>query len=206
MFDQCQCDDGCPHCIYQYGCSTWNAPANLTRHGLRSLLNSGVHLRSIAAPTGDGSLTPDFLAWSPEEDHLRQTVWKMTGRLELELRRLIRNRYNNAYGEDWLTQFFPPDKLAKLQDTQAREEKQFGSSHHLLDYTYLQDLIELVNRQWELFQDLFGDDRKAKGRLTKKVYTIVKVRNPLAHNRLVPMEELEAARQYCRELESALKS
>lgn len=206
VVDQCQCDDGCPHCIYQYGCSTWNAPANLTRHGLRSLLNSGVHLRSIAAPTGDGSLTPDFLAWSPEEDHLRQTVWKMTGRLELELRRLIRNRYNNAYGEDWLTQFFPPDKLAKLQDTQAREEKQFGSSHHLLDYTYLQDLIELVNRQWELFQDLFGDDRKAKGRLTKKVYTIVKVRNPLAHNRLVPMEELEAARQYCRELESALKS
>jgi ATP-dependent helicase YprA (DUF1998 family) len=205
VMDQCHCDDGCPHCLYQYGCTTWNAPASLTRHGLRSLLMSGLHLRSITTPLVDGANTASLLAWSPEEDHLRQKVWVTIGHLEVALRHLVKNRYDAAHGETWPEYFFPEEKLLKLKATQAREEKKFVSGHHLLDYTYLQDLLELIHQQWDLFQNPFGDDKKAKKRLTEKMQIVMKVRNPLAHNRLVPTEELQQAEANCQELSELLR-
>jgi ATP-dependent helicase YprA (DUF1998 family) len=206
VVEDCRCQDGCPHCLYQYGCATWNAPATLTRQGLRSVLSRGLRLRSIAAPIAGETLTLDFLAWPPEEDHLRQAVWQQIGLLELCLRHLVRSRYEAAHGETWPGQFFPPEKLAQLQATQSKEERQFASSHHLLDYTYLQDLLELVNIQWMLFQDLFGDGKKAKGQLTEKVQSIVKVRNPLAHNRAVPEDELKQVEVYCADVLAELQA
>ncbi len=197
VVEECHCQDGCPHCLYQYGCSTWNAPSTLTRQGLRLLLSSGLRLRPITATAADGASTPLFLAWPLEEDRLRQAVWQKIGHLELCLRRLVRNRYEVAHGENWPERFFVPEKLTKLQETQAKEERRFAGSYHLLDYAYLQDLLELVNRQWLLFQDLFGEEKKAKGPMTEKVQAIVKVRNPLAHNRVVPEEELRQAEVYC---------
>ncbi|HYF76059.1 MAG TPA: helicase-related protein, partial [Symbiobacteriaceae bacterium] len=35
----CQCDDGCPFCLYQYGCTHRNRPGSLTRRGLHHLLD-----------------------------------------------------------------------------------------------------------------------------------------------------------------------
>lgn len=200
VVEDCQCDNGCPHCLYQYGCDTWNAPASLSRQGLRALLQSGLHLRSITVPVADGISPSTFLAWSPEEDHLRQTVWHVIGQLELKLRYLVQQRFSATFGEEWLLQFFPAEKLAQLQLLQTKEEKQFGRSHHLLNYTYLQDLLELINKQWEIFKDVFGEDKKAKGHLTEKVQAIVKVRNPLAHNRLVPPAELDQTKTYCEDI------
>lgn len=35
----CKCDDGCPYCLYQYGCCHRNRPGTMTRRGLHQLLD-----------------------------------------------------------------------------------------------------------------------------------------------------------------------
>lgn len=197
VVESCNCHDGCPHCVYQYGCSAWNAPATLTRHGLRSRLRSGLHLRAITAPTVDDMTASPFPAWPPEEDRLRQSVWQATGQLELVLRQLVQYHYDVAFGEDWPQEAFTKEKLSRLRSLQSKEERQFARIQHLLTYVYLQDLLELINKQWALFQGLFEDGKRAKGQLTEKVQAIAKIRNPLAHNRAVPAEELQLAGECC---------
>lgn len=64
----------------------------------------------------------------------------------------------------------------------------------------MQDLVELINRHWALFQDLFGSDKKAKSQLTQKFQIVVKGRNPLAHNRWLPTVELTQAQLLCEEI------
>jgi hypothetical protein len=44
VVNQCQCDDGCPHCLFQYGCCYWNSPRTLSRHSLITLLGEGLRL------------------------------------------------------------------------------------------------------------------------------------------------------------------
>jgi len=40
-----ECADGCPHCLYQYGCHNWNQPATLSRHSMWMFLTGGLRLR-----------------------------------------------------------------------------------------------------------------------------------------------------------------
>jgi len=44
---------------------------------------------------------------------------------------------------------------------------------------------------------VFGSGKQAKRELTGKIEAIVKVRNPLAHNRAVPENELKRTEAYC---------
>lgn len=40
----CKCDDGCPNCIYQYGCADRNDPRGLSRNKTLQWMSNGVHL------------------------------------------------------------------------------------------------------------------------------------------------------------------
>jgi ATP-dependent helicase YprA (DUF1998 family) len=40
----CGCEDGCPRCLYQYGCSTRNSPTSLSRRALARLMDDGLVL------------------------------------------------------------------------------------------------------------------------------------------------------------------
>jgi len=40
----CDCDSGCPFCLYQYGCTDQNDPDSFDKEGLLALVNSGIHL------------------------------------------------------------------------------------------------------------------------------------------------------------------
>jgi hypothetical protein len=70
----------------------------------------------------------------------------------------------------------------------------------LLDYTYLGDLVGLINKQWQLFADVLGAGKEAKSEFTRMTAAIIRVRNPLAHNRDVPLNELRRADVYCTDL------
>ncbi|KAB1184759.1 MULTISPECIES: DEAD/DEAH box helicase [Haloferax] len=41
---QCKCDSGCPLCVFQYGCDTYNDPQTLARNDVSALLDHGVTL------------------------------------------------------------------------------------------------------------------------------------------------------------------
>jgi hypothetical protein len=41
---ECECDDGCPRCLYQYGCAKRNDPNSLARQQVREVLADGLEL------------------------------------------------------------------------------------------------------------------------------------------------------------------
>jgi len=43
----CDCDDGCPLCVFQYGCDTYNDPNTLDRDGVSELLTRDINLNPV---------------------------------------------------------------------------------------------------------------------------------------------------------------
>jgi ATP-dependent helicase YprA (DUF1998 family) len=50
QFD-CDCSDGCPRCLYQYGCAHRNRPRSFERDEVRELVESGLQLRQSSEGT-----------------------------------------------------------------------------------------------------------------------------------------------------------
>lgn len=209
---ECQCDDGCPHCLYQYGCFHWNSPRTLSRQSLLNLLSEGLYLAppsEVVHPEPEpieGLIEP---IWAPEEKAARDTAWNHICELESRLRILVTRRYENQYGEDWLEKRVEEDLRVAWEATQEKEEDthiHYGTTvPPLLHYSYLADLRDLINREWSLFHDVFGSGKTAKRELQGKIEAINRVRNPLAHNRAVPENELKRAEVYCTDILLQLK-
>ena len=141
--------------------------------------------------------------WSSEEAKARETALNGVFTVEYRLRRLIETRYAEKFGDDWELHI-KPELREKWEVAKNKDEKTFAqygmSQSSLLDYTYLGDLVGLINTQWSLFQDIFGAGKAAKREFTRKTEAIIRVRNPLAHNRTVPINELKRADVYCTDL------
>lgn len=203
---KCQCDDGCPHCLYQYGCCYWNSPRTLSRQSLVNLLAEGLRLvppDELSASTPSPVAGLDQPVWSAEETAAREAAWNSICELEARLRRLIEGRYEEHYGEQWIERLDPQQRQIWAQ-ARAKDERAFARydrpAPSLLDYSYLNDLLALINTEWSLFHDTFGRGRTNKRQLQGKIEAIIKVRNPLAHNRAVPENELKRAEVYCADL------
>lgn len=147
--------------------------------------------------------------WGAEQEKERHAAWKGVCAVEHYLRRLIEGRYAQKFGEDWILQI-NPEMRDKWAESQAKDEKTFARygmpRSSLLNYTYLGDLVSLINKQWQLFEDVFGAGKAAKQEFTRTTEAIIRVRNPLAHNRDVPLNELRRADVYCTDLLLQLKS
>lgn len=199
----CTCADGCPRCLYQYGCEEWNSPRTLSRQGLLALLGEGLRLApadEASPPTPTPVAGLDQPVWSAEEAAAREVTWNAICELEARLRRLIEARYQTRYGEDWMERV-NQEMRQTWAEARAKDERTFARygqpAPSLLDYSYLGDLLALINAEWALFQDVFGSGKIAKRQLRGKIEDIIRVRNPLAHNRAVPENELKRAEVYC---------
>jgi len=40
----CECDDGCPFCLYQFGCTARNDPDSFDKAAVAELVDRGLHL------------------------------------------------------------------------------------------------------------------------------------------------------------------
>lgn len=138
--------------------------------------------------------------WTPSEAAAREAAWNAICELEARLRRLIEARYQTRYGEDWM-ECVNQEMRQTWAEARAKDERTFARygqpAPSLLDYSYLGDLLALINAEWALFQDVFGTGKTAKRQLQGKIEDIIRVRNPLAHNRAVPENELKRAEVYC---------
>lgn len=141
--------------------------------------------------------------WSADEGKARDDAWKGICDVEYYLRRLVEVRYAKRFGNDWELSI-KPELREKWATAQAKDEKTFVRygvpKSSLLDYTYLGDLVGLINTQWSLFEDILGAGKAAKQEFTRVTEAIIRVRNPLAHNRAVPLNELRRADVYCTDL------
>ena len=139
-------------------------------------------------------------------------IWKET---EKALRNVINVNMIDQYGECWvqdLEKSRPNLKsiFGKCRVQQAKELKSFGNraSHNLLDFTYPQDLFDIIlsKAEWDrVFKSILGQDEqywRVRGQFLSKV------RNPLAHNRDESLHEYERkiAEGYCEEILTILKA
>ncbi len=206
---ECSCAEGCPHCLYQYGCDDWNSPSGLSRMALLRLLDAGLTIGSATSSTDVLSTALPVPAWSSEESALRAIVWKLIGELELRLRTLLESRMLAQHGERWIERV-PVEMRESWERAQGQDQQtfvQYGSTRStILDYSYLSELKDLIAREWSLFNDVLGTGKEQKRSFLDRAQAVLRVRNPLAHNRAVPSNELKRAEVYATDLLLLLRS
>jgi hypothetical protein len=136
-------------------------------------------------------------------------IWRDT---EIALRKAIKSKYEEKYGEAWIpalekAQIKLKPIFDRCREAQSKELSSFGiqASSNLLDFTYPGDLFELIFIDWSLFSSIFGKDKNYWG---QRKELLAKVRNPLAHNRPTVLQEHEriTAEGYCREILVKIKA
>ena len=148
-------------------------------------------------------------SWLNQTSLLRESTWRLICELETQLRHLIESRYIKQFGDDWDQRINHEWKekwaLAKQKDDRAFEK--YGMAPQpILNYSYLGELVALINNEWGLFEDIFGHRKLNRPIFTQKLESIIKVRNPLAHNRPIPNSELKIAEKNSREILISLKN
>lgn len=133
-------------------------------------------------------------------------VWGLIERLELALRRVVRERYRERWGagfEAQLRRVLGDEGWAGIERNREKHRKQYPMTPSLdaldaLDYCYLGQLAQfmLAGPAWSLFQEGFRDKRS----LEDMVRAVTPVRNDRAHFRHVPERELDRCRVACEDL------
>ena len=147
------------------------------------------------------------------EDYLRLIersfdLWPLWRDVEKKLRKLIAIKMEEKYQtSDWVSKL-EKDRQGKLKPIfdkcrkmLEREQKSFGerASTNLLDFTYPDDLYQIMASDWNLFKPLLGRESKEWGEPFK---ILAKIRTPLAHNReeALGVEDRELASGYCQKI------
>lgn len=156
----------------------------------------------------------EFRGWSEHfqlylEHCARETPsWEMWKETELALRNFIECVCQEHFGNDWLEVLTKRHKAVaslkeQCQKNMEKERRCFGpsASGRILEYTYPNQLWELISAEWAVFGPLLGKD---KSYWCERFNQLSKVRTPTAHNRIVPDHEIVIAEGYCKELRARL--
>jgi len=138
-------------------------------------------------------------------------LWPLWRETEIALRQVITTKMFEQYGERWIDELEKkrPNLKAifeKCRQFQQKEEKSFGSraSRNLIDFTYPNDLFDIIFAEWSIFGTIFKKDKNYWGQC---IQLLTKIRNPLAHNRDQTLYDYERqiAEGYCKEILAILK-
>jgi hypothetical protein len=152
----------------------------------------------------------------PPEDERRELesrVEDQIGQVERELRALIAQRYAERYGKDWIDRvqkqhermYLNWIRILKKDRAAFQAYQEYAPS--ILEYAHLGDLTVLITGEWDLFREFldFGYDRRNKAVFQDKMEHIIKVRNPLAHHRAIPENEILRALVLCTDILKAVE-
>jgi hypothetical protein len=171
----------------------------------RRFLMAKVVRRGFEALSGPPVAGVSLAEGSAEE----QTVWKMIERIELDLRALVRRKYQEKWNEASdlrMREVLGESAWRTIEQNKASYFGKYGegSKHDpVLDFASFGQLCQLMvaNRAWELFRSAFRDKRE----LEDLCKAIVPVRNDRAHFRSVPNQELLRCAVATVDLAKALK-
>jgi AAA+ ATPase superfamily predicted ATPase len=143
-----------------------------------------------------------------ERDSDLWPIWKQT---EIAIRELISQKMSLKYPhKDWVTELENEKPKLKnhfdrCREAQAKEQRSFGTraSSKLIDFTYPSDLFDIIFSEWNIFYNVLGKD---KAYWEERRQLLSRIRNPLAHNREVVLQEYERllAEAYCKEILSCV--
>jgi AAA+ ATPase superfamily predicted ATPase len=162
-----------------------------------------------------------YPAFSPYfESFLRVTeretdLWPLLTKTEKILRVVIANTLQEKYKENWFDKverahpklglFNGKNLFQRCREMQEREKRTWSGilAQNPLDYTYPQELIEIVCIEWSAFEHIFSKGKRMDQRYWKqRGEHIAMVRNPLAHNRaeIIKSPDRRTAEIYCQEI------
>lgn len=147
-----------------------------------------------------------------DQEQIARQARKLIGQVEQRLRALIVSKYELRYGVNWTSQVEAvyPKMYSRWINNYQREKSAFRNYNDhapdLLEFAGFEDLLELIASQWKLFHDFFdfGYASRNEAIFYDKMKQITKVRNPLAHNRTIPENEILRARVLCTDILLAL--
>lgn len=168
---------------------------------------------SISVRPAASAPASSSLASQERTDGLRAEVWRLIESVELALRRLIARTLEEKAGPDW-EQFLAkrhPELYENWLAIQDKHHQSFrnhnqsgGHKETALDYSFIADLGGLMAADWEFYRDAldFGrsSSKENKRHWVEILEAIVKVRNALAHHRLVPENELKRTEVFCNDI------
>jgi hypothetical protein len=140
-------------------------------------------------------------------------VQHLIGQVEGQLRSLIVDKYGQQFGSAWIQHVEAKHKamfarwLQNIERDRSVYKTQDKHAQQLIEYARFEDLTELITAQWQLFRaqlDL-GYAERNKTVFYDKMNQIAQVRNPLAHHRTIPENELFRARVLCNDILFALQ-
>ncbi|HEV3038465.1 MAG TPA: AAA family ATPase [Candidatus Angelobacter sp.] len=139
-------------------------------------------------------------------------IWPLWSKSERSLRNALESKLIERFGDNWeaalgkhRTRF--AELLKMCHDQMARELEKFGpsGSKRVLDYTYPQDLFEIMCADWDaLGRSLLGGEKQE---WAMKFNFLARIRNPIAHNRsdALPDYDKDLAEGYCKEILNKLE-
>lgn len=128
--------------------------------------------------------------------------------VERQLRHVIADRYLSQFGDGWIQHIQAKHRgMYEIWVSTAQKDKAAFQLYQqyqpgILEYARFGDLAELICAQWHLFKDTldFGADKRSKNEFHDRMKAIERVRNPLAHHRSVPENELLRAKVFCSDI------
>ena len=156
-----------------------------------------------------------YIAFSSDfEDYLNNLdrsrgLWNFWHETQEKLRKLVDDLMLEKYcSHDWIFQLekedvkFKNEVFDKCRNLQIHEGSRLGSSAsvHLLDFTNMDDLWQIIDQHWNLFQPILG---KNTGYWNLRLQFLSTVRRPMAYNspnKVFADHELEKAKKYCQEI------
>ena len=111
--------------------------------------------------------------------------------LEKSIRRLVMQLMLEAYGKDWWDTKVV-EEIKKNVETNIKREEDSGftiRSEEKIDYTTLGELTQIVDKNWEAFENLFTRGKRAFQRI---MANLNQLRGPMAH--CCPLAEDEVVR------------
>jgi len=117
---------------------------------------------------------------------LRLECFSLLDSFESELRRFIESKLKLAYGDDWWERCIPKnirDKAEKILEEEIKNGETVSKLDGLQFSHYEQIICDTQN--WKVFQVIFGDKNVLMGHLR----TIVEIRNRVAHNREITLDD-----------------
>lgn len=186
---------------------TYNAPIDTDIPKLEELVHLG-YLDQLP----DGVYQP----FSPVfEQYLKsfrftEELWPTLGRVERALRRMIETRCREKFKERWLDIIAAKNKVPgkdysivdEWRWAQEKEQRNTAVSNaaslSIIDYSYIDQLRQLVNQHNDLFYDLLGPRNSLqRGQVEDTLKLLSGIRNPSAHFRPITSEAATKAHIAC---------
>lgn len=118
--------------------------------------------------------------------------------LENSIRELVVERMQESAGSDWWESGTSTElrkKVERRQDSEGKNRWHIRRGAQEIYYTDFGDLVSIIRRNWENFEDLFTDENWVTTRLNELEASL----NIVAHNNAFDARELQRIRMYLKD-------